>query len=102
MTKTKTKGKATTKRQMTFDERKPMASTWAESFDGSAYNGDIIKYRMVLFWKMGGDRIRGDIEEYANARKLIRCWRACFYFVSITGVYLFWYFWHYIFRLQIS
>lgn len=41
-TKKKTKGKAA-KRRMTFEERKPKASAWVESFDGTAYNGDIIK-----------------------------------------------------------
>lgn len=41
-TKKKTKGKAA-KRRMTFEERKPKTSAWVESFDGTAYNGDIIK-----------------------------------------------------------
>lgn len=38
----KTKGKAA-KRRMTFADRKSKASAWVESFDGTAYNGDIIK-----------------------------------------------------------
>lgn len=38
----KTKGKAA-KRRMTFANRKPSASAWAASYDGIAYNGDIIK-----------------------------------------------------------
>lgn len=38
----KTKGKIA-KRRMTFADRKPRASAWVASYDGTAYNRDIIK-----------------------------------------------------------
>ena len=43
MTKAKKKKGKAAKKAMKFDERKEMASRWVAEYDGSAYNGDIVK-----------------------------------------------------------